>query len=472
MAAAGLPPALAHDGARPLREGACECQRLFRLGRLARAANIVTCSRLEGSDADRGGLVRHASVALASAGRPLGILNVAAPGRHRFSPAALALIQAVAGQVSVAFDRADLTRAAERRLTRMAAAARAGRELLRVRWEAELWPLAATALRHALEAPFAAVVQGGRLRARIESDFRAHSGARPARERPGAEAALWSVHGPAVRLGARSGLRQPVGVEGLSLVAESDRPGAFDGADLDAAAEIAAHLRLALAALRARLGARAQAVEGERRRIAADLHDAVSQRLFAASLSLARARTLAAGPGDGAGAVEAVREALARTAANLADAQGEMQALVGALGPRAGTDLGDDVRRLVERLGEDAGPMLSLRLGEALPALGPERHEEVVRICQEALHNALRHARAERVAVALRLAVGGRALCLTVDDDGVGIGEATHAGMGLASMRERARRAGGRLALRTRPGGGTRVRLDLPVAPEPQGAGP
>lgn len=468
VAAAGLPPALMRDGARPLREGTCECQRLFRLGRLERAANIVTCSRLRASADDREGLVRHASVALASAGRPLGILNIAAPGDHRFSATTLALAQAVAGQVSVALDRADLARAAERRIGRLAAAAQGGRALLRVRRPGDLWPAAVAAVLDALDAPFAAVVQDGRVRARGERDFRAHPAARPAREQASREAALWSVHGAAVRVGARSGVRQPVGVEALVLVAESDRPGAFDAADLEALGEIAAHLRLALAGLRARQSARDQAAEAERRRIAADLHDAVSQRLFAATLALARARTLAAAQPD-----EAVREALARTAANLSDAQREMRTLVRTLGPRPGVDLATDLGRLVARLGEDADARLSLRLPAVLPPAPPATHEALVRIGQEAVHNALRHARAERVEVRVRPLRAGAALCLTVDDDGIGLptGARLAPGLGLVSMGERAKRLGGRLTVGRRRGGGTRVRAELPLdRPARQGA--
>jgi signal transduction histidine kinase len=470
VAAAGLPPALAADAARPLRQGTCECQRLFRLGQLERAANIVTCSRLRTAEGDRQDLVRHASVALESAGRPLGILNIAAPGRHRFAPSALALAQAVAGQVSVALDRADLVRAAERRIARLSAAAGAGRELLRARRPGDLWPAAAGAARAVLDAPFGAVVQAGRVRAKSEGAFQAHPGARPVRERPGSGPMLWSVHGPAVRLGARSGVRQPLGLEGLVLVVESDRPGAFDGADLEALGEVAAHLRLALAAIAAHQGARDEAAARERRRIAADLHDAVSQRLFAATLALARARALV----DGEAPRAQVRDAVARTAENLADAQSEMRALVHALGPAPGDDLAADLRRLVARLGEDAAPALLLRPVGALPRVSGEVREAIVRVAQEALHNALRHARAERVAVGLRPLAEGARLRLTVDDDGVGMPRAGTArpGMGLASMAERAARVGGRLALERRRGGGTRVRLEVPLDPTARGERP
>jgi signal transduction histidine kinase len=89
-----------------------------------------------------------------------------------------------------------------------------------------------------------------------------------------------------------------------------------------------------------------------------------------------------------------------------------------------------------------------------------EGDREVLRIAQEALHNAVRHAGASRIAI--RLAPAG----LEVADDGSGFDpadpelRARH--LGLTSMQERARRLGARLTVDSRPGAGTTVRLELP----------
>jgi signal transduction histidine kinase len=87
----------------------------------------------------------------------------------------------------------------------------------------------------------------------------------------------------------------------------------------------------------------------------------------------------------------------------------------------------------------------------------------MLRVAQEALHNALRHAAAERVAV--RLARDGGALVLEVSDDGVGFEpadpELRSRRLGLTSMHERAQRLGARLAVRSGPGQGTTVRLEV-----------
>jgi signal transduction histidine kinase len=87
----------------------------------------------------------------------------------------------------------------------------------------------------------------------------------------------------------------------------------------------------------------------------------------------------------------------------------------------------------------------------------------VLRIAQEALQNALRHADAARVAIRLR--GGGGGLVLEVEDDGVGFDpqarDLRSQRLGLTSMEERARRIGGGLSIRSAPGAGTLVRLEL-----------
>lgn len=89
----------------------CQCQELFRLGHLTRAANIVECTRLgDASDANQetGGLQFHASVPLISRGRRLGILNVATPDWQLFRPTDLQLLSTVGQQMAAAVERAQI----------------------------------------------------------------------------------------------------------------------------------------------------------------------------------------------------------------------------------------------------------------------------------------------------------------------------------------------------------------------------
>lgn len=104
-AATGLPPALAWDCQAPLHEGGCDCQWLFRRGRLDTGVNIVHCSRLEAATEDKGGLEIHASVPLLGQGGPVGIINLAAPGREHFDQETLTFLTAVGRQLGTAFER-------------------------------------------------------------------------------------------------------------------------------------------------------------------------------------------------------------------------------------------------------------------------------------------------------------------------------------------------------------------------------
>ena len=102
-----LPPVLALDN-RDAWAGTCECQRLASSDRLSRAHNVVGCSRLAGVTVDRRGLAVHASAALRSSDRVLGILNVIGRDGTSFDPRALALLTNVGSQMGIALERARL----------------------------------------------------------------------------------------------------------------------------------------------------------------------------------------------------------------------------------------------------------------------------------------------------------------------------------------------------------------------------
>ena len=122
--------------------------------------------------------------------------------------------------------------------------------------------------------------------------------------------------------------------------------------------------------------------------------------------------------------------------------------LVGALGERA---------RQLSRGGLEA----SVEAPAALDTLPAAVEAAAYRIGSEALANSARHSGASSCVLAL--AVDGRALILRVVDDGRGIADGVPAGVGLASMRERAEELGGSLDVRVAAGGGTEVRATLPL---------
>ncbi len=91
-----------------------------------------------------------------------------------------------------------------------------------------------------------------------------------------------------------------------------------------------------------------------------------------------------------------------------------------------------------------------------------EIEEELYRIAQEALNNALKHAQARRITVSLRQVQ--RTVTLEIADDGIGFDPSTaleYGGLGLDGMEERAAQLGARLTVQSRPGEGTRVTVEV-----------
>ncbi|MBB6065943.1 PAS domain S-box protein [Pseudoxanthomonas broegbernensis] len=205
--------------------------------------------------------------------------------------------------------------------------------------------------------------------------------------------------------------------------------------------------------------------EDERRAISRELHDDIGQAITAMKLSAHAAM----GEEDGARRREDLDDIAATADATLDKLRNLSMLLrppqLDALGLEAALrwHAGGLFRNSPVRLEMDI---------HALPRR-PEREIEQAcfRIAQEALTNALRHAGADAIRLALE-DDGDEGLCLSVEDDGRGFDPARARGLGLVIMRERAQSAGGRLRMGTAPGGGTRIRLQLPYAPRPAADGP
>jgi signal transduction histidine kinase len=254
---------------------------------------------------------------------------------------------------------------------------------------------------------------------------------------------------------------------GELFLANKLSPGGFTAHDEELLRLLAAHAAIALVNARLYERSRELSIVEERQRIARELHDAVTQKLFSLRLTADAVATLVApDPGRAAQELGTVR----RLAAEVAD---ELRAIVVGLRPvdLAGDGLEVALRKQAELLDRVHGAVVRFA-GEAIPRLGAAAEEAAYRIAQEALHNALRHGAPSTVDI--RLSVSGGVVRLEVADDGKGFEPTVSAGagarLGLASMRDRARTAGGRLEVRSAPGGGTTIRLLLPVTPV--GAGP
>jgi len=209
-----------------------------------------------------------------------------------------------------------------------------------------------------------------------------------------------------------------------------------------------------LEAERRRAGSAAlHAQEEERTRVARDLHDEVNQSLTGLLLRLEAAREAAPPELEGE---------LAETKALANQAMTELLSLARQLRPTALDDLGlvAAIEGQVDRLGGEIET--SLKVEGAFTDLGADAQLVVYRVAQEALTNAARHSGAGRVEVRLRRADGG-GVVLEVADDGRGFAfDESQRGLGIGGMRERALLIGAELAIESRPGHGTTVRLTVP----------
>jgi signal transduction histidine kinase len=204
-------------------------------------------------------------------------------------------------------------------------------------------------------------------------------------------------------------------------------------------------------------------VSEERVRIARELHDVVAHHMSAIVIRAQAAERL--GDKQPAVATEAAGWIARAGQEALSAMRHTVQVLRTGDGDRhvelAPQPTLDDIRTIAERLAP-TGLAVEVRLPEPLPVLDPPIDLAAVRIAQEALTNALRHAEASRAVITVRDEDGG--LLVVVDDDGrTGAAPPTDpVGHGLRGMTERAASCGGDLAIVPSPLGGWRVMAHLP----------
>ena len=198
-----------------------------------------------------------------------------------------------------------------------------------------------------------------------------------------------------------------------------------------------------------------EAQEAERLRLARELHDEIGQRMTALLLEL-ESVSRDAGPDIGP-AVSDARESARATLE-------ELRRIARRLRPEALDDLGlrSALTNLCDRLAAQADVECVRRIEPDLPPLTPEEELAIYRVAQEALTNAIRHARPSRIELRLGREDGG--VALRVEDDGAWAGG--EEGAGLTGMRERALMIGAELeagrGVAANGAGGSSVRLWLP----------
>ncbi len=203
--------------------------------------------------------------------------------------------------------------------------------------------------------------------------------------------------------------------------------------------------------------------EEERRRLRRDLHDNLGPTLASQTFKLDAALEWL--DRDPVAARQLFSEVKAQTQATVAD----IRRLVYELRPPALDELGlvGALRAHVQSLPPANGLRVSVDAPPDLPPLSAAVEVAAYRIALEALTNTLRHAQAK--CCSITLTIEKENLRLEIVDDGLGlpreVRRETQDGMGLASMRERADELGGSCVIENRPGGGTRVYVELPILP-------
>ncbi|MCO6006210.1 sensor histidine kinase [Actinoallomurus purpureus] len=198
-------------------------------------------------------------------------------------------------------------------------------------------------------------------------------------------------------------------------------------------------------------------VMAERERMAAEIHDTLAQG-FTSILMLLQAADAYVGR-----APEEARRQLGLAARTARENLAEARALVAALppAPLGGSSLDEAVGRLTERIREELGMAADYTLTGEPRRLTARAEVVLLRAAQEGLANVRKHAKADRVEV--RLAYAAESVRLEIRDDGVGFSPGTARGFGLLGMRERVGQVGGTLDVRSEPGAGTAVAVEVPA---------
>ncbi len=279
------------------------------------------------------------------------------------------------------------------------------------------------------------------------------------RDGPGREILLLdrSVLGDASQAQSGTVLVAPIWVQGQSfgvLVVDYARPRTMLQEEVDLVKDVATQISLAVGNAQLRERVESQAVAAERSRMLRELHDSVSQALFSANLIAdALPRLWEHHPEE---AEEGLRELtrLTRTA------HADIRSLLLDLGPSAVTaePLGVLLGRLADAVSSRSGIPVHERIDAALD-LPVAIKIALYRISEEALNNAVKHARATELEIVLEQS--GEGVHLAVTDNGIGfVPDVVPVGrLGLGIMRERAESMGATLNISSEPGDGTRIEV-------------
>lgn len=206
-------------------------------------------------------------------------------------------------------------------------------------------------------------------------------------------------------------------------------------------------------------GAEEAASTEERRKIARELHDAISQQLFAINTTLSAVPLLMDSK------PEEARRYIGLIGKMVSSAQQELRALIMHLRPvnLEGHCLREGIARLLDEIQDKTeGIQIKKELGDA-EGVSPGIENNIFRVTQEAVSNILRHSRA--TAFSVKLFQRDKVLVLIIEDNGIGMdtSETKKTSYGIETMRERIEEIGGRFDIISFPKKGTRIEIRVPV---------
>ncbi|WP_059103722.1 GAF domain-containing sensor histidine kinase [Shouchella shacheensis] len=419
----GVPPALSRDSCKPLKEGGCWCKSQFLHGRLDRAVNMIECQRLERAVervwGDTQGVTHHATVPILAGDEPLGILNVALPGKLYFGDSELELLEASAYQIGTALKRLHLF---EKEAKRAFAFERLGEFLHTLHTRAEGWELGK------LATSIKAYFHYSRLQLQVN------------------ETSVGDV------------FERKVGrvVEKKAAVGKTQIVLAIEEEGTKLTEEVARYLveHIALHVERKRIAEASEelAKREERHRLARELHDSVNQLLFSVQLTV---RGLVIRTEE-----RETKQRLQEVTDTVQEALKELRAVVQEL---RGEGLEAGFAESVVRYGQLIGVEVSLERTNK-PPLSKAQEENLYRIVQEALNNSKKHAGV--AGAILSISENAGRIQVKIKDQGKGFEERTALhpqAFGLQTIRERAKGLGGSALLYSRKGRGTTWIVEFPM---------
>lgn len=437
-----LPEALTYENKRPMCEGECWCLRGFVDGKLERAVNIIECKRInnaiEYNWGDTEGILHHATVPVKAGGEKFGVLNVASPGKTHFSEEELVLLQSVAFQIGTALKRTKLYENEKRRAHYYVKLERFIQALKTIH---KFNVLPEKVVNHVGE-----VFQWNQvaffIREEIELSLRASYGQGELQEgvKEAAKKALEQDEPVLVKHLNGAVIATPIHIQNhmFGVLCVSLNNGEFDVNTIDVIQALSNHVSLIIENLRLNEQRRELVRMEERNRLARDLHDSVSQKLFSLTFMTKGAEAVLKGQN------EKVDQSLHEMRELAQGALKEMRTLIWQLRP-AGLEKG--LLPALKQYGENLG----LKIREQVTGVRdlPRVVEEALwRIGQEALNNVSKHANVREATIYFK--VMEKNVSLEIVDQGNGFVEKNikeKKSLGMTTMRERVELIGGTIKI-------------------------